>query len=120
MEPLLLLVIEPGVARIAGNRTHPRSALSPLRSLRIWIALAGTCGEYSRSSPSPSGAASPCTRRRLRGEELGGKWWRPAGRSEDLIPEEGALVGSGARAGQRKKKFRDAARAHTVSDVGRF
>ena len=49
-----------------------------------------------------------------------GKWRRTAGRSEDLILEEGALVGSGVRAGQSKKKFRDAARAQTVSDVGRF
>jgi len=72
VEPLLLLVVEPRVARVAGNRRHPRSALSPLRSLRIRLAPEGTGGEDSRFSPSsPSGAASPCTRRRLGGEELG-------------------------------------------------
>ena len=44
--------------------------LPPLRSLQIRLAPAGT-GEDSLFSPSPSGAASPCMRRRLGGEELG-------------------------------------------------
>ena len=71
VKPPLLLVVEPRVARVAGIHRHPRSALSPLRSLRILLAPAGTGGEDSRFSPSPSGAASPCTRRLLGGEELG-------------------------------------------------
>ena len=45
--------------------------LPPLRSLRIRLAPAGTGGEDSLFSPSPFGAASPCMRRRLGGEELG-------------------------------------------------
>ena len=45
--------------------------LPPLRSLQIRLAPAGTGGEDSLLSPSPSGAALPCMRRRLGGEELG-------------------------------------------------
>jgi hypothetical protein len=82
VEPLLLLVVEPRVARVAGNRRHPRSALSlsPLRSLRIRLATVGTGEEDSRFSPSPSGAASPGTRRRLGDEELGGESGGGAGK----------------------------------------
>jgi hypothetical protein len=33
VEPLFLLVVEPGVARVAGHRRHPRAALSSLPSV---------------------------------------------------------------------------------------
>lgn len=100
VEPLLLLVVEPRVARVAGNRRHPLSALSPLRSLRILLAPAGTGGEGSSFSPSPSGPASPCTRRRLGGEELGesgggaGKRGRRRSRRGRGVAAFGADVGA--------------------------
>jgi len=54
-----------GVRGGGGAGRQPRGRGPPL------LAPAGTGGEDSLFSPSPSGAASPCMRRRLGGEELG-------------------------------------------------
>jgi hypothetical protein len=60
VEPLLVVVDEPHVARVAGRRRHPRSHVYPPLSVRL-LGLAGTSSTAMELGfPSPL-LLSPCS-----------------------------------------------------------